>query len=54
VGINGPELVPLDALVVKLASNRNAIYKMLFDARRKLRAALVANGYLGDDTTRRS
>jgi hypothetical protein len=52
--ITGPELVPLDALVVKLASNRNAIYKMLFDARRKLRAALVANGYLGDDTTRRS
>ena len=46
--------VPLDALVVKLASNRNAIYKMLFDARRKLRAALVANGYLGDDTARRS
>jgi hypothetical protein len=25
--------VPLDALVGKLASNRNAIYKMLFDAR---------------------
>jgi RNA polymerase sigma-70 factor, ECF subfamily len=46
--------VPLDALVVKLASNRNAIYKMLFDARRKLRAALVANGYLSHDTTRRS
>jgi RNA polymerase sigma-70 factor, ECF subfamily len=45
--------VPLDALVVKLASNRNAIYKMLFDARRKLRAALVANGYLSHDTTRR-
>src|SRR5580698_6129205 len=38
--------VPLDALVVNLGSNRNAIYKMLFDARRKLRAALVANGYL--------
>jgi RNA polymerase sigma-70 factor (ECF subfamily) len=38
--------VPLDALVVKLASNRNAIYKTMFDARRKLRAALVANGYL--------
>jgi RNA polymerase sigma-70 factor (ECF subfamily) len=46
--------VPLDALVAKLASNRNAIYKMLFDARRKLRAALVANGYLSHDTTRRS
>jgi RNA polymerase sigma-70 factor (ECF subfamily) len=46
--------VPLDALAAKLASNRNAIYKMLFDARRKLRAALVANGYLSHDTTRRS
>lgn len=39
--------VPLDALVVQLGSNRNAIYKTLFDARRKLRAALAANGYLG-------
>ena len=44
--------VPLDALVVKLGSNRNAIYKMLFDARRKLRTALAANGYLGHDTRR--
>jgi RNA polymerase sigma-70 factor, ECF subfamily len=42
--------VPLDALVVELSSNRNAIYKMMFDARRKLRAALVANGYIGHDT----
>ena len=41
--------VPLDALALELASNRNAIYKMLFDARRKLRAALAANGYLGHD-----
>jgi RNA polymerase sigma-70 factor, ECF subfamily len=41
--------VPLDALTVQLASNRNAIYKTLFDARRKLRAALAANGYIGDD-----
>jgi RNA polymerase sigma-70 factor, ECF subfamily len=41
--------VPLDALVIELASNRNAIYKTLFDARRKLRAALAAHGYLGDD-----
>ena len=46
--------VPLDALVARLGSNRNAIYKMLFDARRKLRAALVANGYLDHDDTRRS
>jgi RNA polymerase sigma-70 factor, ECF subfamily len=42
--------VPLDALVVELASNRNAIYKSLFDARRKLRAVLVANGYLTNDS----
>lgn len=35
--------VPLDVLTVELETNRNAIYKTLFDARRKLRAALVAN-----------
>ncbi|HWG63715.1 MAG TPA: sigma-70 family RNA polymerase sigma factor [Streptosporangiaceae bacterium] len=46
--------VPLDTLVIELDSNRNAIYKTLFDARRKLRAALAANGYLGPDTSRRS
>ncbi|MBV9384373.1 MAG: sigma-70 family RNA polymerase sigma factor [Streptosporangiaceae bacterium] len=38
--------VPLDALVVQLGSSRNAIYKTMFDARRKLRGRLVANGYL--------
>jgi RNA polymerase sigma-70 factor, ECF subfamily len=37
--------VPLDALVVELGSNRNALYKTMFDARRKLRAALAAHGY---------
>jgi len=46
--------VPLDTLVLELASNRNAIYKTLFDARRKLRAALAANGHMGDDTSRSS
>jgi RNA polymerase sigma-70 factor (ECF subfamily) len=46
--------VPLDALVTELASNRNAIYKTLFDARRKLRAALAANGYLGEENLRHS
>ena len=46
--------VPLDALVAKLGSTRNAIYKTLFDARRKLRAALVANGYLAADPSRRA
>ena len=44
--VNG---VPLDTVVLRLGSNRNAVYKMMFDARRKLRAALVANGYLDDD-----
>ena len=46
--------VPLDTLVIEMAPNRNAIYKALFDARRKLRAALVANGYLIGDSSRRS
>jgi RNA polymerase sigma-70 factor, ECF subfamily len=46
--------VPLDALVIELACNRNAIYQTLFDARRKLRAALAADGYIGDDGGRRS
>jgi RNA polymerase sigma-70 factor, ECF subfamily len=38
--------VPLDALVARLGTNRNAIYKAIFDARRKIRAFLVASGYL--------
>src|SRR5499425_1528170 len=46
--------VPLDTLVMEMASNRNAIYKTMFDARRKLRAALAASGYLPDDHSRRS
>jgi RNA polymerase sigma-70 factor, ECF subfamily len=46
--------VPLDALVIELGSNRGAIYKVMFDARRKLRAALAANGYMGHDITGRS
>ena len=46
--------VPLDVLVTELGSTRNAIYKMMFDARRKLRAALVTNGYLDDQTSRHS
>jgi RNA polymerase sigma-70 factor, ECF subfamily len=37
---------PVDALAVQLGSNRNALYKTMFDARRKLRAVLAANGYL--------
>lgn len=45
--VNG---VPLDALVAQLGVSRNAIYKVVFDARRKIRTFLVANGYLGDNT----
>jgi RNA polymerase sigma-70 factor, ECF subfamily len=41
--------VPLDALVAKLGSSRNALYKTMFDARRKLRVSLVANGYLHEN-----
>jgi RNA polymerase sigma-70 factor (ECF subfamily) len=38
--------IPLDALAAELGLQRNAIYKVIFDARRKIRRALVANGYL--------
>jgi RNA polymerase sigma-70 factor (ECF subfamily) len=41
--------VPLDALVQELGSNRNAIYKTLYDVRRKLRARLAAEGHLTGD-----
>ncbi len=44
----------LDALVFEMDSNRNAIYKILFDARRKLRVALVAGGHLSDGLSGRS
>ena len=38
--------IPLDAVAAELGLRRNAIYKVIFDARRKIRRALVANGYL--------
>jgi RNA polymerase sigma-70 factor (ECF subfamily) len=41
--------VPVDSLCLELDTNRNAIYKTLFDARRKLRATLVAKGHLPED-----
>lgn len=40
------EGVPLDALCARDGVSRSAVYKTVFDARRKIRAALVANGYL--------
>jgi RNA polymerase sigma-70 factor, ECF subfamily len=45
---------PLDTLVAELGSSRNAIYKALFDARRKLRASLVTHGYLETDALRQT
>jgi RNA polymerase sigma-70 factor (ECF subfamily) len=38
--------VPIDVLAERLGSTRGAIYKTLHDARVRLRAALVAGGYL--------
>jgi RNA polymerase sigma factor (sigma-70 family) len=38
--------MPIDVLADELGSTRNALYKVLFDARKKLRAALVARGHL--------
>jgi RNA polymerase sigma-70 factor (ECF subfamily) len=41
-------------LIVELDTNRNAIYKTMFDARRKVRTALVAKGYLGSVDVRQA
>ena len=40
------EEVPVDVLADRLGSTRNALYKTLHDARRRLRAALTASGHL--------
>ncbi|WP_329460631.1 RNA polymerase sigma factor [Streptomyces sp. NBC_01497] len=37
---------PVDALIDELDTNRNAVYKCMFDARKKLRARLVADGHI--------
>jgi RNA polymerase sigma-70 factor, ECF subfamily len=42
IALNG---VPIDVLALRLGSNRNAIYKNLFDARRTLRKRLAAAGH---------
>jgi RNA polymerase sigma-70 factor (ECF subfamily) len=39
------EGVPIDVLAERLGSNRNALYKMLHDARRRLREHVAAAGY---------
>jgi RNA polymerase sigma-70 factor (ECF subfamily) len=44
--------VPIDVLALKLGTRRNAIYKNLFDARRRLRERLAAAGHpVGDART---
>ena len=37
--------VPIDVLAIQLGTNRNALYKNLFDARRNLRASMAAAGH---------
>jgi RNA polymerase sigma-70 factor, ECF subfamily len=41
--------VPIDVLAERLGANRNALYKTLHDARKRLRAHLRRAGYLADD-----
>ena len=41
--------VPIDVLALQLDSSRNALYKNLFDARRRLRASLAAAGHPLDE-----
>jgi RNA polymerase sigma-70 factor (ECF subfamily) len=45
--------VPIDVVAMRLDSNRNAIYKTLFDARTKLRASLLEAGYPIEETIQR-
>ena len=39
------EEVPIDVLAQRLGSSRGAVYKTLHDARRRLRATLIGQGY---------
>jgi RNA polymerase sigma-70 factor (ECF subfamily) len=43
--------VSIDVLALKLGANRNAVYKNLFDARRRLRAKMAAAGHPVSDAT---
>jgi RNA polymerase sigma-70 factor (ECF subfamily) len=42
ITING---VPIDVLAERLNTTRGALYKTLHDARKKLRAELITNGF---------
>jgi len=37
--------VPMDEVVRELGTNRNAVYKLLHDARRKLKSSLQSRGF---------
>ena len=39
------ESVPMDVVVERLGTNRNAVYKLLHDARLKIKRQLLAGGY---------
>lgn len=41
--------IPIDAMSARCGSTPGAIYKTVFDARRKIRAYLTANGYLDEE-----
>jgi RNA polymerase sigma-70 factor (ECF subfamily) len=42
--------IPMDEVVQRLGTNRNAIYKMLHDARRKIKSKLQARGFEVNET----
>jgi RNA polymerase sigma-70 factor (ECF subfamily) len=41
--------IPMDVVVQRLNSNRNAVYKLLHDARLKVKQRLAAHGYAVED-----
>jgi RNA polymerase sigma-70 factor, ECF subfamily len=43
--------VPIDVLAERLSTTRGALYKVLHDARKRLRAALIERGLINDETS---
>ena len=41
--------VPLDEVARRMGTNRNAVYKLLFDARRRLKRALLSRGLTAEE-----
>lgn len=44
------EEIPIDVLAERMGTNRNALYKTVFDARGRLRSQLIAAGHLAGPT----